>query len=81
MAPTRATCASSAGLCTCTTPPLRTVCLFVVLQITKRFDDMINVDFWTTLSREQQKDIELGIIEIARENTVDYEIFINKYRQ
>ena len=41
----------------------------------------VNVDFWKTLSREQQKDIELGIIEIASGNTVDYETFINKYRQ
>jgi hypothetical protein len=38
------------------------------------------VDFWTTLSSEQQKDIELGIIDIAQGNTVDYKTFINKHR-
>ena len=39
-----------------------------------------SVDFWTTLSNEQQKDIELGIIDIAQGNTVDYNTFINKHR-
>jgi len=36
------------------------------------------VDFWTTLSNEQQKDIELGIIDIAQGNTIDYNTFIEE---
>jgi len=39
-----------------------------------------SIDFWTTLSSEQQRDIELGIIDIANGNTVDYDTFINKHR-
>jgi len=41
----------------------------------------IAVDFWSTLSSEQQKDIELGIVDIAKGNTVEYDTFMNNYRQ
>jgi hypothetical protein len=40
-----------------------------------------NTDFWTTLSCEQQEDIELGISDIDKNETVDYELFMSKYRQ
>jgi hypothetical protein len=46
----------------------------------RSMDKEASVDFWTTLSREQQKDIELGIRDIAKGNTVDYNTFINEYR-
>jgi len=38
------------------------------------------VDFWTVLSCEQQKDIELGISDIENKKTTDYESFMKKYR-
>ena len=40
-----------------------------------------NIDFWTTLSCEQQEDIELGISDIENKKTVDYELFMSKHRQ
>ena len=40
-----------------------------------------NTDFWTTLSCEQQEDIELGISDIENKKTVDYELFMSKHRQ
>ena len=36
----------------------------------------VDIDFWTTLSCEQQKDIELGISEINDGNTISYESVI-----
>jgi hypothetical protein len=46
----------------------------------RNLEKKTDVDFWTSFSSEQQQDIELGIIDIANGNTVDYEIFINKHR-
>ena len=40
----------------------------------------VDIDFWTTLSCEQQKDIELGISEINDGNTISYESVIEKHR-
>jgi len=39
------------------------------------------IDFWATLSCEQQKDIELGISDIENKKTIDYELFVSKHRQ
>ncbi|MCL1968042.1 MAG: hypothetical protein FWF65_00515 [Bacteroidetes bacterium] len=39
------------------------------------------VDFWNTLSCEQQKDIEAGIININNREVIDYETFMTKHRQ
>ena len=39
-----------------------------------------NIDFWTTLSCEQQEDIELGISDIDNKKTIDYELFMKKHR-
>jgi hypothetical protein len=39
-----------------------------------------DIDFWATLSNEQQKDIELGISEINNGKVVDYEAFMKKHR-
>ena len=40
-----------------------------------------NIDFWTMLNCEQQKDIEAGIININNREVIDYEIFMEKYKQ
>ena len=40
-----------------------------------------NIDFWTTLNREQQEDIDLGITHINKGEIVDYDVFMNKHRQ
>ena len=40
-----------------------------------------NIDFWTMLNCEQQKDIEAGITNINNREVVDYEDFMEKYRQ
>ena len=40
-----------------------------------------NIDFWTTLNCEQQKDIESGISQINNGEVVDYDVFMDKYRQ
>ena len=40
-----------------------------------------NVDFWTLLNCEQQRDIEEGIININNGEVIDYEIFMAKHRQ
>ena len=40
----------------------------------------VDIDFWTTLSCEQQKDIELGIAEINDGNTISYESVMKKHR-
>jgi hypothetical protein len=39
-----------------------------------------DLDFWATLSYEQQKDIELGISEINNGKVVDYETFIKRHQ-
>jgi len=46
----------------------------------KSAEKEIAVDFWSTLSSEQQKDIELGLVDIAKGNTVEYDTFMNNYR-
>ena len=38
-----------------------------------------NIDFWTTLSCEQQEDIESGISDIENKKTIDYELFMSRY--
>ena len=40
-----------------------------------------DIDFWTTLSSKQQKDIELGISDINNGKTVDYDYFMNRHRK
>ena len=40
-----------------------------------------NIDFWTTLNSEQQNDIDAGIAHINNGEVVDYEVFMDKYRQ
>jgi hypothetical protein len=37
-------------------------------------------DFWTTLTGEQKADIEMGISEIEKGESVEYEALMNKYR-
>ena len=39
------------------------------------------IDFWATLNREQQKDIDSGITQINNGEVIDYEVFMDKYRQ
>jgi hypothetical protein len=36
-------------------------------------------DFWKTLSAEHKADIQLGISEIANEETVDYEVLMKNF--
>jgi len=40
-----------------------------------------DTDFWTTLSCEQQEDIESGISDIENKKVVDYNVFMSKYRR
>jgi hypothetical protein len=47
-------------------------------KTTKKKD---NIDFWTTLNCEQQKEIEAGITNINNREVIDYEVFMDKHRQ
>ena len=47
---------------------------------TKSIEKEMNIDFWTTLNCEQQKDIELGISDINEGKTISYESFMEKHR-
>ena len=40
-----------------------------------------NPDFWTTLSCEQQEDIESGISDIVNKEVVGYNEFMSKHRK
>jgi hypothetical protein len=40
-----------------------------------------NPDFWTTLTGEQKADIETGISEVTKGESIEYESVMNKYRQ
>ena len=46
----------------------------------KSIENTCNIDYWTTLSCEQQNDIELGISDITDGNVVDYDSFMSKHR-
>lgn len=49
-------------------------------SIKKLFKKELQSDFWDTLSSDQKEEIQQGINEIDRGETVDYEDFIKKHR-
>jgi hypothetical protein len=53
----------------------------ILEAVKKVFTKEQTPDFWTTLTGEQKSDIERGISEIAKGDSVEYELFMNKYRQ
>jgi hypothetical protein len=53
----------------------------ILKSIKKLFTKQGNVDFWTSLSNEQKDDIDLGISEIEKGETIEYESVIKKHRK
>jgi hypothetical protein len=49
-------------------------------SIKKLFNKEIQPDFWDALSFDQKEEIQHGINEIERGETVDYEDFIKKHK-
>lgn len=52
----------------------------VLRSIKRIFTRQGKVDFWSTLSGDEKEDIEKGLSEIEKGETVDYEEFIRKHR-
>jgi hypothetical protein len=45
------------------------------------FNKQIRPDFWETLSTDQKKEIEIGILEIEQGEIVSYEDLMKKFRK
>ncbi|MFZ4456664.1 MAG: hypothetical protein ACOYOT_10615 [Bacteroidales bacterium] len=52
----------------------------ILESLKEAFENVIKQDFWETLSDHQKDEIDLGLAEIAAEQTVAYESSINKHR-
>lgn len=53
----------------------------ILLSIKQLFAKQKKSDFWNTLSKDQQEEIELGIDEIEKGDTIDYESLMSKHRK
>lgn len=52
-----------------------------ILSSVKRiFSTSQKIDFWDNLTQSQQEEILQGIEEIENDETINYELFIAKYR-
>ena len=43
--------------------------------------EVLNIDFWDTLPQELKDEIQMGIQEIEKGETVDYDDIISKHRK
>lgn len=53
----------------------------ILHSIKKLFAKQKEADFWKTISKDQQEEIELGIDEIEKGETISYESLIKKHRK
>ena len=53
----------------------------ILHSIKKLFAKQKKADFWNTMSKDQQEEIELGINEIEKGETVDYESLMKQHRK
>ena len=49
-------------------------------SLKEEFENVIKQDFWETLSDHHKDEIELGLADVAAEQTVAYESMVNKHR-
>ncbi len=52
----------------------------ILSSIRRLFSKSKTTDFWDVLSQEQKSDIQKGIDEVERGETVDYKYFVKEYR-
>jgi len=52
----------------------------ILNSIKKLFKKELNADFWETMPQDKKDEILMGIEEIEKGETVDYEDIIKKYR-
>lgn len=53
----------------------------ILHSIKKLFAKQKKTDFWNTIGKDQQDEIELGVDEVERGETVDYESLMKKHRK
>ncbi len=52
----------------------------IIASIKKIFSKEKMHDFWDDLSAEQKQEIQNASLEIANEETIEYDLFMQKYR-
>ena len=60
---------------------LRTDNQEILASVKQIFEKHEKVDFWKSLTKEQQEEIEDGVKKIENNQTIDYDLFITKFKK